>query len=226
MAHYNANATSLGKPRTRELFESEDAFASSLIALLVDAYTTDVFTWEPEVIGLQVQDDFTAIIPKNNMDKIMSLILSMTTLQFYTDWSFFNETCKSLNGEGADPDSLVLADPEDLAWGVTEIALNDPPDDKIGNGDYSPEVCEFAGRVLSANGIWQPPKLLSFAALPENAALNSDLSDDPTFFETAMKMQQDERTRLEQYVGEKYRALLAEVKSLPINVGVKLTTPN
>jgi len=146
--------------KRKQMLEDRETFATVLLAILIDRYGTEMFEWEPETLKLEINDDFNATLPRVNSDKIWALIVAMTTNQFYLSIEIYRATCDALMGRDPDFAMFSPSDPEELAWGVTEVILNDPPDPKLGNNEFSHEVSRYTGLILSQNGILVPPEPL------------------------------------------------------------------
>jgi hypothetical protein len=202
-----------------QLFGNPETFATSLIAVLLDSYGTEFFDWEPLTIRYQVKDDFHADLHPLNEEKIMALIVALTTNQFQLSWEIFANTCRVLNGERANFSEFSPIDPEDIVWGLTEVLMNDPPNAENGTDQFSHEVARYIGLILSYNGVWQPPKMLSFAEMPfadPTLDLETAFVEDPRMFEAAQQNQKEKSKELELYAREKMRALVAQLDSLPL----------
>lgn len=209
----------LEKRRIRDILENPETFGTVLMAILLDNYGTEFFNWEPQSVRWQLRDDFQANLPQVNQDKIWSLITAMTTNQFQTSWEIFSQTCRSLNGEEADFSTFAPNDPEDLIWGVVEVLLNDPPDKESGTEEFSPEIANYVGVILTENGIWQPPELLSFAAYAqEDPTLSAEdaFTDDPDMFAASQQNQGIRKQQLEQYVKERLSNLFSQLSQAPL----------
>lgn len=200
----------------RQYLESEDTFATVLVALAIDNYGMEVFEWEPETLRLEFQADFGARIPKINNDKIWAFITSITTNQFYRSWEFFSETCDVLNGSEADFNNFNPLTPEDLVWGVSEIALNDTYEKELENMSFSEEIKNFVGIILDENGIWEPPSVLKFAVLPSGAHSLEDAMQDELLFEASFQIKQNRVLELNNYVKENIRQLRMQLRQVPL----------
>ncbi|MEX5502112.1 hypothetical protein, partial [Pseudomonas syringae] len=78
-----------------------------------------------ETLDLEAEDTFGVKVPQQNLDKLEALIAAILSESFYTDWSAFTGVCLSPCGS---PDPFDLNDPmivAEMAWGVTEVLLND-----------------------------------------------------------------------------------------------------
>jgi len=218
-ANVNATAGAGSKLKIKQALESRDTFGTCLVALLLDNYGADAFEWEVESITAQLSDDYGAVLPMVNVDKMMGLITAMTTNQFQVSWELFSQICRALNGDEADFDTFSPIDPEDIAWGTTEVLLNDPPDEENGTDDFSHEVKQYAGITLAETGIFQPPKVLGWVELPyadPTLALDTAFVDDPDMFSASQMNQVSAGKALEVYIQERTMALKQQLAALPL----------
>jgi len=215
----NVIGSPIRKQQIKQVLEDENTFGTCLLAIFLDNYGTEAFEWEPDTIRMQIKDDFGAKLPLVNHDKLWSLIVALTTNQFYLSQEIFSQTCRALNGDEAEFDTFSPVDPEDLAWGVAEVVYNDPPDPELGNAEFSHEIARYTGLILSNNGIIEPPKFLAFAEYTsENPVLDLEtaFTDDADMFEAARKKQVDTRAYLEGYVQERMKQLWEQLQQLPL----------
>ena len=218
-------ATVLGtiqKQRVIGFLKSEDTFATVLLAILLDNFGTDLFEWEADTIKLEIMANYGIEMPDVNHDKIWSLIVVLTTNQFYVSWELYMAICSALMNQEPDFSSFAPADPEELAWGVTEVLLNDPPDPKD-PPEFSNEVERYTGVILHQNSIMEPPKQLGFAEMPtENPVLDLDTAfvDDPLMFEPAWNAQAAKKKEIETFVEVRLKALFAQLADVPL-IGMK-----
>lgn len=207
------------KELLKSRLENEQTYGTTLLAILLDEYGTEMFEWEPETIRMEVQDKFGATLPQLNDDKIWSLITALTTNQFYVSLEIFTAVCDSLSNDQHDFGLWTPNTPFELAWGVTEVLLNDPFDDEHPNGEFSNEIERYTGLILTENGILEPPKMLGFAAYDsDNPVLDLDTAfiDDPDMFHAAWNKQQSDRLDIEANVQMRLQDLIREVASLPL----------
>jgi hypothetical protein len=212
-------ASPQAKNKLQAALASEETFATSLMAIVLSNYGTEAFEWDAEALLLQLRDDFNARLPKLNVDKLMSLMVAMTTNQFQLSWEVFSQTCSALNGDEANFSDFYPIDAEDIAWGVTEVWLNDPPAVENGTSEFSHEVARYAGVIMANNAIWRLPDFLRWIELPEEnpaVALDTAFDEDPAMFSAVYTMQQANADYLKDYVTEKTKALKQELKQLPI----------
>jgi len=173
---------------------------------------------------MEVSDNFQAKVPEANWGKIWSLIVALTTNQFYVSTEVYRATCEALSGGNPDFSMFSPSDPEELAWGVTEVVLNDPPDKEPGNNDFSSEVCTYTGLILEQNGIYKPPAPLIFARYPRgNPIMDQEtmFSNDPAMFAASYQNQQTLKENIENFVRARAAELQAQLDAVPLNNRVK-----
>jgi hypothetical protein len=213
----------IANPKAKELlkskFEDDRSFGTVLLVILLDEFGTELFSWEPESIRMGISDQYGADVTQLNQDKIWSLITALTTNQFYVSLEIFMATCDSLSNDEHDFGLWTPNTPFELAWGVTEVLLSDPFDEEHPNSEFSNEIENYTGVVLSENGILEPPKMLAFAEYQsENPVLDLDTAfiGDPDMFEAAYAKQQADKVAIEVAVEERLSELLTEIGNLPL----------
>ena len=203
----------------KKFFENTDTFATALLAMVLDEYGTEAFEWEPEALNAQLRDDFHITLPEVNSDKIWALIVAMTTNQFFTNPEIFLNTCKALAHDGADFSTFRPVTPEELAWGVTEVLLNNPPDQNLGNTGFSEEVASMSGMLLYQQGVLQAPTQLQFAMYPTvNPVedIQTMFADDESMFAAAMSNQKKAADEVDAHVKELMSELKNQLDALPL----------
>lgn len=204
----------------KRVLESKDTFATALMAVLLDEYSTDFLEWEPSALYMQIDEDFHAQVPDVNKDKIGAMIVAMTTNQFFINADIFANTCKALGHSEADFSIFRPITPEELAWGVTEVVLNNPPDKTRGNTECSEEVASFVGMMLLQQGVLKPPSVLQFATYPTKNPvedIQTMFADDPSMFEAAMANQTQGAEAIEDHTKETLKLLKHQLELLPLS---------
>ena len=216
----------------KKRLEDPGSFATVLLAILLDEYTTDVFSWEPQAIYMQLKDDFHVDVAAVNRDKIGAGITVLTTNQFFINSDIFANVCKAFAHGEADFSTFRPLSPEELAWGVTEAVLNNPPRKDLGNEEFSSEVANMVGICLFNQGILKPPRALQFAEYPTtNPVEDIELmfADDPTMFEAAMANQNEAAADIDEFVKHTLVQMYTQLESLPLSHkmagGAKKTPP-
>ena len=158
--HQQSNTRQM-QQRQRYLSGEEQAFATTLVALLIDHFQgVEWFDWEPDVLGQEIEDDFQVKMPIQVRDKVWGLVTALTTDQFYNDAAVFNHVCNAMTGG---PTPMVNFEPctlEEAAWSVLEVTLCDFEGDE--NPEFGPEVRAFVGQLLADNDV-KPFGSLEFA---------------------------------------------------------------
>jgi len=166
----------------------------------------EIYTWQPETLGLEFKDEFGFELPPANQNKLNSLISAVVGHGFYTDWAAFLFICQLLSNnddpmEGGDP---LLA--SEMAWGVIEVKLND---DKP--HPWSAEVKRMAGKILETEGFTSAPKILSFA----DFGYHYHGSDSPGDTGKAETLTTEHAQVLSEYVQEQSLLLIRQISALP-----------
>ena len=193
--------------------------ATTLVALLVDEFGTDAFAWEPETIRLQLRDVYGVDVPQVNMDKLLGLITALKTNLFYIDIDAFTHITNALNDSRSDFNTFDPVDPDEAAWAVTEVLLNDPPaPEENVNDRFSPEIRKYIGAILDQDKILQPPDQLAMAIMPPAPVADAEetFADDPIIYTTFYKMSQKKLQDVLQYVRNRSLVLINQLQDVPL----------
>jgi len=93
-------------------------------AIALHFFGTDIYEWEPETLAMELTDTLDVKIDEENLDRLHSIISSITSNSFYKDWVAFTAVCSVLNNEN-DPDELAEMTVAEFTWGIIEVSLND-----------------------------------------------------------------------------------------------------
>lgn len=217
-------STTENTAKLREAWTGEATYATTLLCLLIDTYGTEPLgdnderePWSPETIQMEIEDDFQIKLPPDNFDKLMAAIALLTTDDFYWSLPDFIRLCNVLNGDGGDDDLWDPADAAEIAWGVTEAVMLNPPE---GEEPFTDEIRGYIGAVLDAEGIIRPPDLLRLALRGDpESKINGDFSDDPVMFASIYKFEEGKTSAINEYVRNNLRLLAAQLEALPLRVG-------
>lgn len=197
--------TSLAPPTASNPFANPNAFATTLLVAFVDKYGMDGLEWSQETIKLELLDDFNVKPSPAVIDRLMAGIALVTTDGFYCSLPDFINYCNVLSGDLYDPTAWNPADAAEIAWGITEAMLIEPPDDKT-DEPFDIEITTYIGKVLDAEGISDPPDILQIATGRADFDPHT-YSDDPTMFQ----MVYEHRTRTSDNIRSMLRTNLLEL---------------
>jgi hypothetical protein len=212
-----------GSPRrrtTRECWEDPQAFATTLVTLLVDTYGGEAVSWAPQTIVLELHDDFQVKLPPTNLDRLCAGMRLLSSDEFYVSAAEFNELCRVLAGEPLLPGMVIPADAAECAWGISEALLLSPPSEGV-EEPFSAEVQVLLGKVLEDEGILTPPDVLKIALVDDNVArrVKYDLADDPEMFEAVWQVEKGKTDEIDRFVRDRLQALIIQLESLPLKNG-------
>lgn len=213
----------LTREELRTVFESSDTYASTMLIALADMERSlDFMTWDPEALYEEIRTRLQAVTPQDNMDKLHALMLALTTDVFYTDVDAFINICNALAGEGADFKTFDPAEVDEMAWAVTEVLLNDPPDrnetEAIEN-PFSLEIQDYIGQQAAVEGFSRLPSMLKIGTMPtksesnfqEAAAIGAEV------FGAMWGEQESKVSEIESETRERLQALFQQIQSLPLS---------
>jgi hypothetical protein len=204
----------------KKRLEDPGTFATVLLAILIDEYSTDCFEWEPQALFMQIKEDFHVDVPDVNRDKIGAMMTALTTNQFFQNTEVFTNTCKALSHVEADFSVFRPLTPEEMAWGVTEVVLNNPPAKHLGNEEFSDEIGGLVGMLLFDQGVLQPPKSLKFATYSTTNPvedIQTMFADDESMFSAAMANQKEASESVDTVVKEQLGKLKHQLETLPLS---------
>ena len=186
--------------RRRFLSGEEPAFASVLVALLVDHFGDfEWFDWEPDVLGQEVEDDFGVSMPPEVRDKIWGLVSALTTDRFYHDPLFLNHVANALSDEPLNMQVYEPADLDEIAWALIEVGMSDTDDGE--EMDFNDEVTEYLRQLLKREGL---PAFGPFDFIGE---VPFSLPSDDQLLMT--RLMQEREARQDQLLGELEEAVAA-----------------
>lgn len=136
--------------------------ATVLYAIALHYLGEDIHGWEPETVLLELKDELGVEMIPANHDKLLALLAAIGSDSFYQRPVAFMAVVQTLCGSEnpLDMDDPLL--PAEMAWGVTEVLLNDDTPHA-----FSVDVATLAGEVLAEDGFTKAPPVLQFARMPE-----------------------------------------------------------
>lgn len=210
--------TIVGKAKTNNKLSSawldEESYATTLLTCLLDHYGEECLEWTAMTISLQVKDDFGVAIPKVNLDKVMAAIAIVTTDFFFTSVTRFVQLCNVLSGGEFDPTTFDPADVAEMAWGVSEALILDPPS-QTGETPFSAEIVGYIQYMLQEEGVIKVPPVLAFAKNTQ-AEFNVSENLDSEFIGEFMISQQAKNQEILDVVQENLAELQQQLAALPL----------
>jgi len=210
------------KERATEFLSGQrEAFATTILGLLLKVYGQNLMSWDGLTIQMEVRDDFQLEMPRTVYDRLMALLSSMTSNQVFIDVPIFDETVSALVGKGLgqEQDAPPV---EDVAWAVTEILLNDPrPKGRNANDPWSRNIKKYVRVVLDDEGMPIAPKALDFAG---NDNVNAETSDDEAYYAGVWGVQAERAKEVDTWLDDRVALLLAQLEYVGVQVNHDLET--
>lgn len=209
----------MSKNIMQEAWTSRETFASVLLTMFIDRFGLEALTWDPTTISLEIEEDFDVDLPQLALDKLMVAIQLLTTNRFYKSLPDFISFCNVLSGDPYRPDMWDPADAEEVAWGVTEALLIEPPEDQDAE-PFTDEIRAYIGAVLDSEGLVNPPDILRIALRQARVSPSiGDFSDDPMMFNAVYDLEEGKRQDIEQSIRLKTKLLVAQLRALNLKNG-------
>ena len=192
-----------------------EIYASAALALLIDRFGTEVFSWDPTTLSLEMRGAFGEEPEDELFDRILAAIGLMTSNAFFVDLSAFMNTCNALNFGVVTSETWIPSDLDDVLWGVTEARLLLGDDFK--ENEFSNDVKRYVGMLLQEEGLHKTPSVLSFAKIDENIEEVYEEAGGDIIFEEAFNKEDKEREEnIEKENLVKLQAYQKQMQSLPI----------
>lgn len=199
-----------------EFWKNPDAFGLSMLIMFLDTYGTEGLSWLPETIDMELSRDFTEV-PEANFSRFMCACSLLASNSFYQSVPDFVRICVELSGTFYPQNQLILPDAQDIAWGMTEAMMIDPPDQND-QDPFSEEIVAFIGQVLDDEGIINAPDVLRIGVRDGDlqARVSYDFSDDPEMFSAISEVELGRTNDINTFVKERAAALFSQIESLPL----------
>lgn len=197
----------------------EEAFATTILGVLLKVYGQDLLNWDGQTIQLEVKDDFDLEMPRRVYDRLQALMMAMTSNQVFQDVPVFDEAVSALAGKGLgyEQDAPPV---EDVAWAVTEILLNDPaPVGRPPNHPWAPDIRKYVRAVLDDEGMPIAPKTLDFAG---GRQVPVEEEGDPQYYAGVYGVQAERAAEIDTWVEERVGMLLNQLASVGIQVNQQM----
>lgn len=200
----------------KQFFSGErEAFATTLLSILVKAYGIGCLNWDGITIQMQVKDDFDTDISRKVYDQLMGLISVLTTDSVYKDVEVFDEIVSALVGHGIGVEQNIPS-VDDVAWVVAEIGLNDPdPVTRNPEDPWKSDIKKYIRVVLDNEGMKTAPKILNFVP---SVHMEKEGMDDPSYYAGIWKSQQARADEVDTWVSGQLSKLVDQLGEIGINV--------
>lgn len=209
-----ALASTKHRDTIKSFLENKDTYGTVLLSIVLDNYGAEVLEWDTSTLIKELEEDFNAVIPQVNFDKLYAMITAVSTDSFYQDWVAFGAICTALDSDRFDKDILDIPSPEQMSWGITEVHLNEDPS---AMPLFSDDVKKFQGVALEFFGMARKPDIMKDAILPKgvDGGIES-LKDDKFMYLGFYNKNQDDISFINKYVKSNLTELIKQLDGVPL----------
>ena len=198
---------------------SRETFGSVLLTLFLDRFGMEGLEWDPATIALEIEEEFNVKLSQGSLDKLIVCIQILTTDRFFKNLPDFISFCNVLGDDTYRPDMWDPADAEEIAWGITEALMIEPPDDNDPD-PFTNEIRGYIGAVLDSEGIINPPDILRIALRNNKVSKNiTDFSDDPEMFNAVYDLEAGKTEDINNTLRMKTKLLAEQMAALNLKNG-------
>lgn len=197
------------------IFQDPETLTSTVILFLVDRYTADVLTWDPETIALEVRDDFRTDINPGVLDKNAVGQLLLTTNLFHASLPDFINFCNVMNNETGLKYSWSPADSYEMTWAVAEeqLLVNEKE-------EFAADIQAYITTILRDEGVLSPPDSLAFISTDSLAGSQiAKISEDPVLYQASYEEAIATSDSLQKYLDIQFAKLKEQLSRLPLKNG-------
>lgn len=199
--------------RKFDLWQSEEAFGTSLLIACLDDWGTEFLSWEPETMEITIREKYGKGVRDDNILRLLAAVSVLTSDMFLVDLASFCGACVVLDFEQTSPYDFTPAGLDEIMWGLTEARM------LLGTLDYkkiSDEIRIYVGKLMEEEGMEKVPETLSFAK-PEHLGISADtLADLPDLAQMFEEDQNLTREELDRACLEKMAKLLEQINTLEL----------
>ena len=190
-----------------------------LLTLFLDRFGMEGLEWDPATIALEIEEEFNVKLSQGSLDKLIVCIQILTTDRFFKNPPDFISFCNVLGDDTYRPDMWDPADAEEIAWGITEALMIEPPDENDPE-PFTDEIRGYIGAVLDSEGIINPPDILRIALRSNRVSKNiTDFSDDPEMFSAVYDLEAGKTEDINNTLRMKTKLLAEQMAALNLKNG-------
>lgn len=203
-----------------KMMANEDTFATTLLAICLDRYGTDIFDWDVRTTNITLAEDFGEPPPRVNLDKIQALILVHTTNLVFKSLEAFTHVCNVFSGSEANFQHWDPLTPEEALWGLYEIMLHSGIDREAGEEpeEFNEEIRQYLGVVARNAGLIDPPDLLRIADMQDAHDRVDEWQEDPVFVKAIHDNDKARGDELMLFLADRIEALANELHHAPLQL--------
>ena len=203
---------------TQEWLRDPSLFATSAIAILMDAWGTEFMEWDPVAVDLELKNEFGVEPTPELMDRIHAASTLFTSNLFFLSLEQFSAVCNAFNFGVVSSELFLPADLDDVLWGVTEayILLGEDAEET----ESSHNIGRYVGTLLSQVGITKTPSVLKFAEFDEyERGIEDKAFEDDVESQLYFDQQDEARENLEADNNVRVMMLFRQLAAIPLVAG-------
>lgn len=188
------------------ILKSDECFATTALAILTDTFGIESLNWDPGTIVELLERKYKDI-PVTTYNKLFAGITIITTDFYYKKLDTF-VLLNNVLTHGYPED--LMADLEEISWGITEAQLLDPhPLVKEPEKLFSRDIITYIVEMLRLEGVLVSPRILSLIGIfnDNKEEMFSDFVDDPQMYENLVEHTNSLTAVYDTYVLEKLALL-------------------
>lgn len=223
------NPTSQAQQIWHKVWNAENTFMTTMLVAAFDAFgfieddDTDHtdnkhwYTWTPATIRHMLEREFGVPISHVNFDRFMAGIAVLTTDSFFKNLPSFIKLVNVIAFDSAAFDEFNPAEPDEMAWAISEVMLLDPPEE---DEPFCDDIRRYIGLTLKEEGFVNAPDILRIAIGTKtmNEVL-TNYSDDPELSSAIYQNQNDKTKDIENLIMSSLVLLGKQLKELPLRNG-------
>jgi len=202
----------------RDWLQDPTLFSTSAIVLLVDAWGSKFFEWDPATIEMELATTFGIDPTPELLDRVNAAVSLFNSNLFYLSLETFSAVCNALNFGVVSSEVFLPADLDDVLWGVSEsrVLLGEFADET----EFSHNIARYVGQLLDQEGVQDPPAILGFAERDERTqGIESEAFSDEVESQVYFTRRAEEKEGLEAENNARLLSLFQQLTRLPLRYG-------
>lgn len=203
-----------------KLLQTEESYGTSLFlgvtAVLRDNDMPDgMYGLHPTTVRKELEDILRVKhISQDVMDQLMAATVIAHTNAFFDDLPTFIDVCNILSGTPVSPQVFDPADIYEIAWGLTEAYILDPPDAETKHAEqFDEEILAYIGYMAREAGLMSLPGILKIGQMPQDDSVGG-VTNSADLILVSAEADRSRHLEIEDVVRENLGKLLSQLTEL------------